>query len=54
MDGDLRSSSSDISDSSENARPVTNGSPKKKTPSASNSASNSPKIKYDKLSASNN
>lgn len=31
MEGDLRSSSSDISDSSENAsRPIANGTPKKK------------------------
>ena len=30
MEGDLRSSSSDISDSSENAKPISNGTPKKK------------------------
>lgn len=29
MEGDVRSSSSEISDSSENARPISNGTPKK-------------------------
>lgn len=38
MEGDIRSSSSEISDSSENARPLTNGSPKKKAISVNNSS----------------
>lgn len=37
MEGDIRSSSSEISDSSENSRPLTNGSPAKKLNSVNNS-----------------
>jgi sphingoid base N-palmitoyltransferase len=44
MDGDVRSSSSDeISDSSENAKPLTNGTPKKKHLSSNNATPASPK-----------
>lgn len=46
MDGDVRSSSSEISDSSESVKGAsitTNGTPSKKTVPKSQSASNSPK-----------
>lgn len=53
MEGDLRSSSSDISDSSENARPQQiNSTPKKKLHSASNSPKQLQKKKENKISAS--
>ena len=44
MEGDVRSSSSDeISDSSENARPIANGTPKKNFPQINGSNHSSPK-----------
>lgn len=45
MEGDIRSSSSEVSDSSENAKPLTNGTSKKKV----NSENNSPILEPQKI-----